>query len=223
MGREEKLKQPIIFCDFDGTITKSDNIVAIMKRFAPPGWEEIKEDILHERISIRKGVGKLFSLLSVDLKEEIVRFIQDTVEIREGFSEFVQFVRKQEIPFYVVSGGIDFFVYPILEKYVDANQIICNGSDFSGEVIRIIWPYPCDSLCQNDCGCCKPSFIRRFDENKYQRIVIGDSITDWQAAQIADHVFATDFLKKKCEDKGISYTSFETFFDIMQKMQEGIK
>lgn len=214
------MKQPVIFCDFDGTITKSDNIIAIMKRFAPPGWEKIKDDVLYERVSIREGVGKMFSLLSVELKEEIVQFLLKEAEIRTGFSEFMQFIKQHQIPFYVVSGGIDFFVYPILKEYVKPEQIICNGSDFSGNTIRILWPHACDSFCQNDCGCCKPSFLRRFDERRYKRIVIGDSITDWQAAKMADQVFATDFLQKKCEEQSIPYTPFETFYDIIQNLVE---
>lgn len=29
-------KKLVLFCDFDGTITEKDNIVAIVKKFAPP-------------------------------------------------------------------------------------------------------------------------------------------------------------------------------------------
>ena len=39
-------KERIIFCDFDGTITVNDNIVAIMKHFNPDGWEGIVEQIM---------------------------------------------------------------------------------------------------------------------------------------------------------------------------------
>ncbi|MCG3055934.1 hypothetical protein KZ287_27590, partial [Escherichia coli] len=71
-----------IFCDFDGTITNSDNIIAIMKKFAPSEWEAIKDDVLAERVSIQEGVGKMFSLLPISLKEEIVSFILSSSEIR---------------------------------------------------------------------------------------------------------------------------------------------
>ncbi|MGB2992381.1 MAG: 2-hydroxy-3-keto-5-methylthiopentenyl-1-phosphate phosphatase, partial [Paenisporosarcina sp.] len=45
------MSQPVIFCDFDGTITIKDNIMAIMKKFAPPEWEPIKDQILGQQIS----------------------------------------------------------------------------------------------------------------------------------------------------------------------------
>ncbi|RAL26880.1 2-hydroxy-3-keto-5-methylthiopentenyl-1-phosphate phosphatase [Thermoflavimicrobium daqui] len=209
-------RSPIIFCDFDGTITVKDNIIAIMKQFAPPGWEEIKDQILEQKISIRKGVGQLFSLLPSSQKEQIIQFVFDQTTIREGFSDFVRFTNEKKIPLYIVSGGIDFFVYPILEGLVDPEQIYCNGSDFSGETIQISWPYACLEPCTNDCGCCKPTILRKFDPNRYERIVIGDSITDLQAAKLADQVYARDFLIKKCQENGISYTPFTTFYDVIE-------
>lgn len=55
--------KPIIFCDFDGTITNTDNIISIMKKFAPPEWEALKDGVLQQKISISSGVGDMFSLL----------------------------------------------------------------------------------------------------------------------------------------------------------------
>lgn len=208
------MKKPVIFCDFDGTVTETDNIIAIMKQFAPPGWEQIKDDVLGKRVSIRQGVGEMFALLPSGLKQEIISFVQRTARIRAGFQEFVDYTRERGIPLFIVSGGIDFFVYPMLEGLVEKEQIYCNGSDFSGETIQIRWPHPCDDTCHNDCGLCKPAILKKFAGDRYQRIVIGDSITDLEAAKMADHVFARDFLQEKCEEEGLAYTPFASFFDI---------
>ncbi len=124
------MKNPVIFCDFDGTITNKDNIVNIMKEFAPPEWDAIKDDILGQKVSIQEGVGKLFSLLPSSKKEEIISFVMKDAVIREGFAEFVQFTRKAKIPLYIVSGGIDFFVYPVLEPFGPFEKIYCNEADF---------------------------------------------------------------------------------------------
>jgi 2-hydroxy-3-keto-5-methylthiopentenyl-1-phosphate phosphatase len=212
--------KPVIYCDFDGTITESDNIIAIMKEFAPPNWEVIKDQILSQEISISEGVGKLFSELPSEKKDEITKFAVENAKIREGFSEFVEFVRTEDIPLYIVSGGIDFFVYPILEKFGTFEGIYCNQSDFSGENIKILWPYTCDSLCQNECGCCKPSIIRNInrDEDCFT-IVIGDSVTDLEAAKQADFVLARDLLEVKCSEWDLNYKEFTTFYDCI----EGIK
>ncbi|MGS2776624.1 2-hydroxy-3-keto-5-methylthiopentenyl-1-phosphate phosphatase [Robertmurraya sp. GLU-23] len=212
-------KKIAVFCDFDGTITEKDNIIAIMKRFAPPEWEALKDAILSERISIREGVGKLFSLLPSSKKEEIIKYAIENVKIREGFPDFVKFLKEQDIPLYIVSGGIDFFVYPILQAYGPFSGVYCNAADFSGEYINILWPNACDEQCQNDCGCCKPSIIRGLKEDFY-KVVIGDSVTDLQAAKQADLVIAREFLLEKSKEYGLNHREFVDFYDVIKHMSK---
>ncbi|WP_096154945.1 MULTISPECIES: 2-hydroxy-3-keto-5-methylthiopentenyl-1-phosphate phosphatase [Bacillus] len=209
------MRKPVIFCDFDGTITRSDNIISIMKQFAPPEWEQVKDKILSQQVSIKEGVTTLFSLLPSSKRNEITDFILQNAEIREGFAEFVAYVKEVGMELYIVSGGIDFFVIPLLNGFIEEDTIYCNESDFTGENIKIIWPHSCDNACGNNCGCCKPSLIRRLASDDNETIVIGDSITDLQAAKIADKVIARDFLVDKCKELNIHYDSFETFFDVI--------
>ncbi|WNB90655.1 2-hydroxy-3-keto-5-methylthiopentenyl-1-phosphate phosphatase [Bacillus sp. NEB1478] len=212
--------QPVIFCDFDGTVTEKDNIVAIMEEFSPEGWQPIVNNILNESISIREGVGKLFSRISANKRNDIIQFVLTRSKIRDGFEEFINFTKKENIPLYIVSGGIDFFVHPVLENKLETEHIICNGSIFTKDFIEITWPNSCDEQCTNDCGCCKPSVIRNLEEKHphSQKIVIGDSITDLQAAKLADVVFARDYLIEKCKENSIPYTPFETFFDVIHAL-----
>ena len=209
------MKQPIIFCDFDGTITTNDNLIAIMKHFNPPGWEPIKDAILAQTISIREGVQQMFSLLPSAKKDEVIAYVLEQAEIREGFGEFVAYTKKNNIPLYIVSGGIDFFVYPLLEPFGPFAGIYCNEADFSGDTIQIEFPHGCDEQCASQgCGCCKPSIIRNLLADGATSIVIGDSITDLQAAKHADLVIARDFLIEKCEELDIPYEPFANFGDV---------
>ncbi|WP_059173741.1 2-hydroxy-3-keto-5-methylthiopentenyl-1-phosphate phosphatase [Bacillus sp. FJAT-27445] len=220
------MKTPVIYCDFDGTITEKDNIISIMKTFAPPEWEPIKDQILSGETSIRKGVGELFSLLPSSEKGQIAEFAIEQAKIREGFGEFVAFTRKVGIPLYIISGGIDFFVEPVISQYGPFNGVFCNSADFSGERIHILWPNSCDEGCGNNCGCCKPSVIRRLGHGgDYFKIVIGDSITDLEAAKQADFVLARDLLKEKCEEWGLPHAPFDNFHDCLAwiKKKTGVK
>ncbi|NMH75516.1 2-hydroxy-3-keto-5-methylthiopentenyl-1-phosphate phosphatase [Bacillus sp. RO2] len=213
-------KKPMIFCDFDGTITNSDNIIAIMKKFAPEEWDDIKNKVLSQEISIKEGVGKMFALLPTKQREVITEYIVSHAEIRDGFKEFVAFTKEEGIPLYIVSGGIDFFLEPLLAGVIEETSIYCNKSDFSGETINILWPHACDDNCNNDCGCCKPSIIRKLAEPDTHKIVIGDSITDLEAAKLADQVIARDFLIQKCEEQSIAFSPFETFYDVMDTLKK---
>ncbi|KAA9028563.1 2-hydroxy-3-keto-5-methylthiopentenyl-1-phosphate phosphatase [Niallia endozanthoxylica] len=217
---EENLKQPMIFCDFDGTVTKKDNIISIMKQFAPPEWEAWKDGVLAQSISIREGVGEMFRLLPSSLQKEIVHFLLETSEIREGFGDFVQYTKEKGIPLYIVSGGMDFFVKPMLQPFGSMTGIFCNEADFNGENIHIHWPHSCDETCLNqNCGCCKPSVIRKMSTKDTHSIVIGDSVTDLEAAKMADTVIARDYLLEKCGELSIPSQSFETFYDCINILE----
>lgn len=212
-----KMSNLVIYCDFDGTITNQDNIISIMKKFAPPEYIPIKDNILGQKQSIREGVADMFALLPSSYKTEIVSYLQDKAQIREGFADFVSYTRNHHIPLYIVSGGIDFFVQPMLEKFGPFSGIYCNKADFTGDRIQIEYPHGCDEFCTNQgCGCCKPSIIRKLQGKDTTSIVIGDSITDLEAAKLADVVIARDFLIEKCEELGIPYEPFENFRDVIE-------
>ncbi|MFC5699946.1 2-hydroxy-3-keto-5-methylthiopentenyl-1-phosphate phosphatase [Cohnella faecalis] len=216
------MRKPVLFCDFDGTITLSDNIVSLMKHFNPPGWEEIVRGIVSETKSIRQGVGEMFALLPSSSKEDVRRYVLETAGIRPGFPELLEWCKEHEVEFFVTSGGIDFFVYPLLEPFgIPADHIYCNGSDFSGENIRITWPHACDGECSNDCGMCKTAVIRRFPSDRYYRILIGDSITDFAGAKLVDLVYSRSHLTERCRELGLPHVPFETFHDIIRHLNEG--
>jgi 2-hydroxy-3-keto-5-methylthiopentenyl-1-phosphate phosphatase len=209
-----------VFCDFDGTITESDNIISIMKQFAPPQWEGIKNQVLNQEISIKEGVGKMFSLLPSNLKGDLTDFILENAKIRDGFQHFADYLAQENIPLYIVSGGIDFFVAPVLEKYGPFKAVFCNSADFSGDSIKILWPHICDEKCGNHCGCCKPSIMRKLEGQDTFKVVIGDSVTDLEAAKQADFVIARDLLLEKSKELNLNHNSFETFYDCIEGLKK---
>lgn len=219
--------QPIIFCDFDGTITKTDNIVSLMMHFVPVESEKIAQAMVAQTITFKDGVSAMFELLSTHQKDEIIQYLLRTAEIREGFAEFVQFAHTHAIPFYVVSGGVDFFIEPMLEKHGPFAGIYCNHADFSGEQITLSHPHTCDEECEKfkvqGCGCCKPSVIRKVSQEGQFKIVIGDSVSDFEAAKQADLVLARDHLLNRCEELQITYKPFETFYDCIDAVKELIE
>lgn len=215
-----KNKKPIIFSDFDGTITERDVIISIMERFAPPEWIEIKNKILYERaITLKDGVEKLFSLIESNKKNEITDFIKEKVKLREGFEDFLSFCEKEKIEFNVLSGGLDFHIEPVLEKFRNKLKIFCNKANFNSKNIKIDYEYlPKDcSLC-GDCGFCKIEVIEKYPKEKFTRILIGDSLTDLAASKVVDIVFARGDLIKYLEQEKISYIPFQTFYEVKRQL-----
>ncbi|WP_049867253.1 2-hydroxy-3-keto-5-methylthiopentenyl-1-phosphate phosphatase [Paenibacillus sp. D9] len=218
----EAARRPVIFCDFDGTITENDNIIAIIRRFNPEGWEQIAQDTIDQRKSIKQGVGEMFRLLPAALKDEVIDYSISNAVIRAGFQELLDYCKGENIEFFVTSGGIDFFVYPLLSRFgIPEDHIYCNSSDFSGENIEILWPHSCDEECPNgQCGMCKTAVIRRFAADKHDRILIGDSVTDFEGAKLADLVFSRSHLTTKCRELGLPHVEFTTFHDVVASLKE---
>lgn len=213
-------QKPLIISDFDGTITMNDNIINIMRTFAPPEWTALKDGVLSKTMSIQEGVGRMFGLLPSSLKEEITRFVIEDAKIRDGFQEFVAFVNEHELPFYVVSGGMDFFVYPLLEGIVEKDHIYCNRASFENEFIHIDWPHSCKGTCTNQCGCCKPTVINELCEPDQYIIMIGDSVTDVEAAKLSDLCFARDYLLNECKEHHLNHMPYHDFHEIKKAIED---
>ncbi len=216
-------RKPVVFSDFDGTITERDVIVMIMEAFAPPEWKQIVHRILDERtLSIRDGVTQLFHLIPGSKKEEIIRYVNENVRFRQGFEAFLAFCRESDIPFLVVSGGVDFFIEPVLAPVRDQlEDVFCNTATFPDNRIELGFPYlraDCETCGQ--CACCKLGIMSRYPRDEYFHIAIGDSITDLSMARQADLVFARARLRNYCDEEGISYIPFETFDDVQQVLKD---
>ncbi len=219
--------KPIIFCDFDGTITETDNIISLMTQFVPEESKKIAKSMMEKTITFKDGVSAMFELLSANQKDAVVQYLLDTTIIRKGFGDFVRFAQEEHIPFYIVSGGVDFFIEPLLKRYGPFSGVYCNSADFSGQQIKLVFPNSCDKECtkfkSQGCGCCKPSVMRKVAQKEHFKIVIGDSLSDFEAAKQADLVLARDHLIKRCEDLHLPYKPFETFYDCLDAIKELIK
>ncbi len=213
-------KIPIVFSDYDGTITERDVILSVMEKFAPSEWVELKNKILYERtITLKDGVERLFGLIKSSKKEEITNYIKEKVKLREGFRRFIDFCEEERFEFYVLSGGIDFLIEPILEEFKERIKICCNKANFNSEYITIDYKYlPINcSLC-GTCGFCKIEAIEKYPKDKYLRILIGDSLTDLAASKVVDIVFARADLIKYLEQENISYIPFSNFHEVKEQL-----
>ncbi len=62
--------------------------------------------------------------------------------------------------------------------------------------------------------------MRRFDPSQFERILIGDSVTDFEGAKLADLVFSRAHLTEKCKELGLPYVPYETFHDVIAHLEQ---
>lgn len=209
------------FCDFDGTISTKDRITSIMREFVPEQAAPFLERVNRREISVRTAVEAMFALIPSARFDEVREFVVSTTVIREGFGRFVEYATEHNWPIAVVSGGFDFFVDPAIAPWRDHLTVFYNRVDASGEHLRAVWPHPCDELCSADCGLCKPTILRSYKDKVRHSVVIGDGVTDFEAARHADFVYARASLLTECQRHGLPHNAFETFDDIVADLSSG--
>src|SRR5207253_1285070 len=97
--------------DFDGTITRTDVAEAILEEFAPSSWWEIEELHRARKIGTRESMVRQFALVRAK-QADLIRFVDEHVEIDETFPDFVGFCNRRHIRLEIVSEGLDFSVPP---------------------------------------------------------------------------------------------------------------
>ncbi|CAF0879180.1 unnamed protein product [Adineta ricciae] len=215
MSKQER--SAIVFCDFDGTITACETFVGVLKHFAPELSNELIPKILSKEITIRQGVRQILeSMPSSVYPNELLKFVQDK-PIRSGLSTLIDYLDSQNIPFVVVSGGLRCLVEAVLrrEKLLErCAKIYAIDVDKSGEKLKVISEWESGSELV-----AKVNVIKHECQNQEQIIVIGDSITDLNAAKCADLVFARDGLCKYLTDENIAFLEWNDFEEIKNQLE----
>jgi 2,3-diketo-5-methylthio-1-phosphopentane phosphatase len=209
--------EPVVVCDFDGTITQVDVTDLVLAQFAHPSWQDVEQEWMRGSIGSRECLERQMALIDASA-DELDRVI-DSVPIDPDFPKFYRSLRRRDIPFHVVTDGFDHFVSRVLRRAGLDGQLR-NGTDLFASSLRIegrrmktSYPYP-NTLCEHGCATCKAAVIRQLRQAGHAVIFIGDGHSDRFAAGEADQVFAKRALFAYCQEKGFASRLFETFAEV---------
>jgi 2-hydroxy-3-keto-5-methylthiopentenyl-1-phosphate phosphatase len=189
----------IVFCDFDGTITIAETFVAMITKFVP--------EIYAKRVTLRQGVRQMLESIPSSSYPEIIEFTRSQ-PIRVGFVEFLDFLKTEQIPIVIVSGGLQGMVEAVLEPYLDRIEAIhAIDLDPSGDRLQVKSRYEGGTEMV-----AKAKIMAKYGAD--ESIAIGDSITDWNMAMAASIVFARPPLTDYLDERQKSYLAWDNFLDI---------
>jgi 2-hydroxy-3-keto-5-methylthiopentenyl-1-phosphate phosphatase len=215
--RSSTRKGPIIFSDFDGTITQTDVTDQILNELAHPSWREVEQEWVRGAIGSRECLERQLALVDATRKE--LDSLIDSVPLDPHFAGFVRFVEEQRIPFYVVSDGFDYVIRRVLRRS-GVNGHLRNGTHLFASSLRVegrhltpLFPHS-DPPCEHGCATCKPLIMRQAGAGHDPIIFIGDGLSDRFAVEAANLVFAKRQLLAYCHEKQIDSIGFDTFKDI---------
>ncbi|MCD6461028.1 MtnX-like HAD-IB family phosphatase [bacterium] len=209
---DKKIK-PIIFCDFDGTITATDTLVKILDTFADKNWRDIEMRVKNGEIGSRISLVEEFNTFRGS-QEAVEKILLDTISITDYFKDFLNFCALNKIEITILSGGFESFIKLIFSKFnINGVKYYANNILFKNNKAEII--YIDNNNGCNKCGHCKLEHITQARKNSYTHIIyIGDGTTDRCPITQCDIVFAKDSLARYCMRNQIPFIPWINFRDI---------
>ncbi|MGH9325742.1 MAG: MtnX-like HAD-IB family phosphatase [Terriglobia bacterium] len=217
---------PIVFCDFDGTITLADVTDEILGRLARPAWHEIEQLWTMGQIGSRECLERQLAMVETSAKE--LNALIDSIPLDPGFVNFVRFVHQSAVPFIVVSDGLDFVIRRVL-AHAGLHSRGRNGIHFYSSAGRLVngrlsvsFPHAAKE-CVHGCATCKPVVIRRLKGKHWPVIYVGDALSDRHAVEEADFVYARRPLLDFCRERDIPSRPFRTFADVERALAKWLE
>jgi len=207
------MKRLYVFTDFDGTITEPDTIDLLGKLFDRPSERaEKKGRFLSGLMRPKEWLGWEIGLVNVPL-EEALGHLESRVAIDPTFPPFTRWCRSHDIPLTILSNGLEEIIHSLLGRYeldsirIEANRL--RGGRVPWEVV-----FRDDSAWGHD----KSAYLKESRRNGYWPVFAGDGVSDREAAECAEVVFAKRQLAEYCESAGIGYYPFNSFGDIQSAL-----
>jgi 2-hydroxy-3-keto-5-methylthiopentenyl-1-phosphate phosphatase len=215
--------KPVVFSDFDGTITRLDVTDEILEQYADPSWREVEEQWLRGDIGSRECFERQAALVRVTVKQ--LNALIDAIPLDADFPEFFRTLKARQLPFYIVSDSFDYVIRRVLKRVGadgelrNGRHLFSTGLELEGGRMRAVFPHS-NHGCHHGCATCKPAIIRRVGKQRQPVIFIGDGLSDRFAVEAADIVFAKHELLAYCREGGLPCRPFETFGDVQKELGE---
>ncbi|HEV8050472.1 MAG TPA: MtnX-like HAD-IB family phosphatase [Thermoplasmata archaeon] len=203
-----------MWVDFDGTLVEPNVAIILVEEFARNGKvvaHQIDEELHSGKITLREAWERQVALLPADRMTEMAQWAVENTPFRAGAHELLALLAEHQIPTSIVSGGLDFYIDPILQKagidlpvFSDMLRLEPSGA------LRLSHPHG-HATCRL-CGICKAQTVQTGTADGRRSVFVGDGSTDKYAAEVADIVFARRRLKGYCETSGIPHFAFEEEF-----------
>lgn len=198
-----------IIVDFDGTITLNDSTTEIVKTFLPEINKQYQQGLRDGTISIKQYIKEQVEMLTID-ETEYKAILLKKIEIDPTFLDFF----KRYPNCLIVSSGAHQHVYWVLKKHgvdITKEKIISNYLEFNQKKIQVKIH---DNTSENAVN--KSKIVLEQKSLGKKVIFIGDSYSDFDAAKVADVVFARKDkrLHKYCEMNNVRCYPYADFGDI---------
>ena len=101
----------IVFVDFDGTVTQEETLIGALMSVIPDilskeKFEKVGSSMRTGDMTLSEGIHSLFDGMDASAFETMKAYM-DTVDFRPGFIDFLESMKRQEVPVVLLSGGLE--------------------------------------------------------------------------------------------------------------------
>jgi 2,3-diketo-5-methylthio-1-phosphopentane phosphatase len=221
------LEQPILFLDFDGTITGRDAVDAILEAYANPRWLAVEEQWRAGRIGSRACLRAQMALVEASRAE--LDTLLDSIEVDEGFALLLDTCAAACVPVHIISDGFDYCIRRILSRpglrlgaRLEGVRVFASHLEPEGRRWRTDFPHP-RAGCGHRCATCKPSVMAMLNSEDRLSVFAGDGLSDRYAAVAADLVFAKGSLAAHCRERGIEHVTYEGLAEVAARLDDVLR
>jgi len=210
--------KPMVFLDFDGTITRRDVTDVILGAYADPAWQAVEEAWAAGRIGSRECLTRQMALVDAGAAE--VDALIDRIDVDPGLLALFGATEAAGLGVHIISEGFDYCIHRVLRRpslnlarHLEGVEIVSAHLEPRGRSWQVSFPA---APCAHGCGTCKPATMDRLAPAGAPIVFVGDGLSDRHAAAHADVVFAKQALATWCEAQRIAYTPYETLATVAQ-------
>jgi 2-hydroxy-3-keto-5-methylthiopentenyl-1-phosphate phosphatase len=212
------LERPVLFLDFDGTVTGRDAVDAILEAYADPRWLAVEEQWRAGRIGSRSCLRAQMALVEASRAE--LDALLDSIEVDEGFALLLDTCAAGGVPVRIISDGFDYCIRRILSRpslrlgaRLEGVRVFSSHLEPEGRRWRTDFPHSRDG-CEHGCATCKASVMAALSRGRCPSVFVGDGLSDRHAAAAADLVFAKGTLAAHCRERGIEHVTYGGLADV---------
>jgi len=207
-----------VVCDFDGTATLEDLADGLSRTFASEErWRQAESEFQAGAISFEDLLRRIFEPIRAT-PEEIRDYVWTHGAFRPGFERLLRLCRERAIPFALVSGGLDLYISPALERLPEdlrrGLEVRANHAEHTPTGLRITFPWKGAPGSCGRCGSCKGAVVKGLQAKGHRVLAVGDGNADRCSARVADAVFARARLLDWCRRTGLPCRPFESLDEV---------
>lgn len=205
----------ILCLDFDDTVVLENTARLVFERFAAPGWRDFEAEYHAGRLSVEQFNAAALATVEAT-REELRQFSVESVTVRPGLLELLDWAHWNDWLVTVISNGFDFYVDGVLDA-LGADRIARHAGRTRHDYRWRVTYYSPRGVALEEGF--KLSYAAAFQNAGDFVAYAGDGASDVPAARMAQAVFARDTLLARLEPEHPRIRPFETFNDIVAVLE----